>query len=68
MSALASRFVADLRSDSPFAVGDVVATGTNSHPKYRLIAVTDDRAWIRDIQHGTDHVVPVDLCRKVGDE
>jgi len=48
-------------------VGGLVRTGENSHPQFHIIAIAADRAWIRDIQHGTDHVVPVDLCRKIGD-
>ena len=47
------------------AVGDVVRTGENSHPQFRVIAVTEDRAWIRDLQYGADHIVPVDRCRKI---
>lgn len=47
------------------AVGDVVRTGDNFHPHYHVIAVAEDRAWIRDIQHSVDHIVPIDRCRKV---
>ena len=65
MSGLARQSIADLRSDVHVAVGDAVSTGENVRPLYRVIAVTEDRAWIRDIQHGTDHVVPVDRCRKI---
>jgi hypothetical protein len=46
-------------------IGDLVRTGGNLHPHYRVIALTEDRAWIRDIQHGTDHIVPLDRCTKV---
>lgn len=46
-------------------VGDLIHTGANCHPKYQVIAVAGDRAWIRDIQHGADHVVPVQQCRKL---
>jgi hypothetical protein len=45
--------------------GDLVRTGENFHPHYHVIALTDDRAWIRDAQHGTDHVVPIDRCAKI---
>ena len=48
-------------------VGDVVRTGNNFHPHYRVIAVTGDRAWIRDIQYGSDHVVPIDRCQAIED-
>jgi hypothetical protein len=48
----------------PIRAIDVVRTGDNAHPLYRVIAVYGDRAWLRDIQHGTDHVVPVARLRK----
>ena len=47
------------------SVGDVVRTGENFHPHYRVIALSEDRAWIRDTQHGTDHVVPLDRCCQI---
>jgi hypothetical protein len=50
---------------SSVAVGDVIRTGENFHPHYRVIALTEDRAWIRDTQHGTDHIVPRDRCNRV---
>ena len=45
--------------------GDIVRTSANSHPQYRVVAVAADRAWLRDIQHATDHIVPIDRCRKI---
>jgi hypothetical protein len=67
VSALAWRSPTDLLGEtSPhFAIGDVVRTGENFHPHYHVIALTSDRAWIRDAQHGTDHVVPLDRCNKL---
>jgi hypothetical protein len=47
------------------AVGDVIRTGDNFHPHYRVIALTEDRVWIRDTQHGTDHIVPLDRCNRI---
>jgi hypothetical protein len=47
------------------SVGDLVRTGANLHPHYRVIAITDDRAWIRDVQSGADHVVPIARCGKI---
>lgn len=40
-------------------------TSDNLHPQFKVIAVTDDRAWIRDTQYGADHVVPIDQCRRI---
>ena len=67
MSAVALRSRANvLRGETAhISVGDLIRTGENFHPHYEVIAITDDRAWVRDTQHGTDHVVPIDTCRRV---
>jgi len=67
VSRLAWRSPADLLSGATecISVGDMIRTGENFHPHYHVIAVTDDRAWIRDTQHGTDHIIPIDRCRRV---
>ena len=67
MSALAWRSPADLLGNSiaQVSAGDVVRTGENFHPYYQVVALTADRAWIRDTQHGTDHVVPIDRCHRI---
>jgi hypothetical protein len=43
----------------------VVRTGANFHPHYQVIALAEDRAWIRDTQHGTDHVIPLGRCQRL---
>ena len=48
----------------PVAPGDVVRTGPNRHPLYRVIAVYEDRAWIRGVAKGRDHIVPLRRLRK----
>ncbi len=67
MSARAWRSPADFRSElaPSIAAGDLVRTGENLHPHYRVIALSGDRAWIRDVQYGTDHVVPLGRCRRI---
>ena len=65
MSALAWRSPTDLLGATLPGVGDLVRTGENFHPHFHVIALTEDRAWIRDTQHGTDHIVPIDRCRTV---
>jgi hypothetical protein len=67
VSGLAWRSLADIRSEPvlPVKVGDLIRTGENFHPHYHVIALTEDRAWIRDTQHGTDHVVLIDRCRRL---
>jgi hypothetical protein len=46
-------------------VGDLVRTGENLYPHYEVIAVSEDRAWVRDIQYGTDQIVPVERCNMI---
>lgn len=67
MSVLAWRSPTDRREEetSHVSVGDLIRTGENFHPHYEVIAMTKDRAWIRNTQHGTDHVVPIDRCRRI---
>jgi hypothetical protein len=67
VSALAWHSPTDLlgQTTRPVTVGDAVRTGENFHPHYQVIALTEDRAWIRDTQHGTDHVVPLDRCTRL---
>jgi len=67
VSALTWRSPNDLLGEATafVAVGDVIRTGENFHPHYRVIALTEDRAWIRDTQHGTDHIVPLACCNRV---
>lgn len=66
MSAAAWCAPADLLGETRanVSIGDFVRTGENFHPYYHIIALADDRAWIRDTQHGTDHVVPIKRCSK----
>ena len=66
MTGLAWRSPEDAPSHSSRAtVGDIVRTGENFHPHYRVIAVSADRAWIRDVQRGTDHVIPISRCQRL---
>jgi len=64
VSAVAWRSAA-LRENASVAIGDLVRTGDNIHPQFHVIALTDDRAWIRDTQHGADHIVPIHRCRRI---
>ena len=67
MSALAWKSPADLLGEqtAQVAVGDLIRTGENFHPHYHVVAVTEDRVWIRDTQYGSDHIVPIDRCRRI---
>jgi hypothetical protein len=48
-------------------VGSVCVTGENSRPRFRVIALVDDRAWIRDVETGQDSVVASGHCHAVPD-
>jgi hypothetical protein len=66
VSALASRSPAELPGEVQFVdVGDLVRTGENFHPHFHVIALTHDKAWIREVQHGTDCIVPIERCRRI---
>lgn len=67
MSSLARRSLANVcgEPELPVRVGDLIRTGGNSHPHFRVIALAEDRAWVRDTQHGTDHIVPLSRCRRI---
>jgi len=46
-------------------VGDLVRTGPNLYPHYEVIAVHGDKAWVRNVQSGTDHLAFLARCRKI---
>jgi hypothetical protein len=68
VTAPAWRSPADLRGElaPSIAAGDQIRTGEEFHPHYQLIALSEDKAWIRDLQHGTDHIIPIDRCPEIG--
>jgi hypothetical protein len=47
------------------AEGDMVSTGSNAGPFFRVLAVNDNRAWLRNVSNGMDGIVDVARCRKV---
>ena len=66
MSGLAWSSPADLLGETAECnrAGDMIRAGDNRHPHYHVIAVTQDRAWIRDTRHGTDHIISIERCRQ----
>ena len=55
----------DREYDEDIQVGDVVRTGANLHPHFEVVAVHGDKAWVRDLQNGSDHLALVSRCRKI---
>ncbi len=45
--------------------GDLVRSGANLFPYFKVIAVNDDKAWVRDAQTGADHLMLLSRCRKM---
>jgi len=45
--------------------GDIVRTGPNLYPHFEVVAVHGDKAWVRNLQNGADHLALVSRCRKI---
>ncbi|HEV7121539.1 MAG TPA: hypothetical protein VGN56_01780 [Candidatus Paceibacterota bacterium] len=45
--------------------GDLVRTGTNLFPHFEVLAVHGDKAWVRNITDGSDHLAFTSRCRKI---
>ncbi len=45
--------------------GDLVSTGPNLFPYFKVIAVSGETAWVRDVQSGGDGLTALSRCRKV---
>jgi hypothetical protein len=46
-------------------VGDLVRTGPNLYPHFEVVAVHADKAWVRNVQNGSDHLAMLSRCRKI---
>ena len=46
----------DWASVTPIAVGDRVSTEAGGLPIFEVQRIAGDRAWLRDVQTGRDHV------------
>jgi hypothetical protein len=51
--------------DETIVAGDLVRTGPNLFPHYDVLAVHGDKAWVRNVSNGTDHLALVSRCRRV---
>jgi hypothetical protein len=45
--------------------GDLVRTGPNLFPHFEVVAVHGEKAWVRNVQTGADHLAFVSRCRKI---
>jgi len=46
-------------------VGDLVRTGANLFPHYEILAIHGEKAWVRNVLNGTDHLAQLARCRKI---
>lgn len=51
--------------DEEIASGDLVRTGPNLFPHFVVLAVHDDKAWVRNTSNGSDHLALLSRCRKI---
>jgi hypothetical protein len=51
--------------DDDIQAGDLVRTGPNLFPHYRVVAVNGDMAWVRDVQTGRDGLTQLKRCRRI---
>lgn len=55
----------DSDCEDDLQVGDLVRSGPNLYPHFEVIAVSGDKAWVRDVQTGADHLALLSRCRKL---
>ena len=51
--------------EEQITAGDLVRTGPNHFPYFEVVAVHGDKAWVRNVQNGSDHLALVSRCRKI---
>jgi len=51
--------------DEEISPGDIVRTGPNLFPHFEVLAVHGEKAWVRNISDGADHLALISRCRKI---
>ena len=51
--------------DEEIRPGDLVRTGVNLFPHFEVVAVHGDKAWVRNVVNGSDHLALVSRCRRI---
>jgi hypothetical protein len=44
-------------------VGDLISADAGGLPVYRVLALADRRAWVRDDRDASDHILPIGQFR-----
>ncbi len=55
----------DREYEEEILVGDLVRTGANLFPHFEVLAVHGDKAWVRNVANGADHLALISRCRKI---
>jgi hypothetical protein len=55
----------DHDDQEPIEPGDLVRTGPNLYPHFSVVAVSGEKAWVRNVQTGVDGITALARCRKV---
>ncbi len=57
----------DLAAPDALRVGDVVSAAAGGLPAYRVVALADQQAWVRDDDHAAIRLLPISrLHWKIG--
>ncbi|MFL5295779.1 MAG: hypothetical protein ACJ798_05285 [Phenylobacterium sp.] len=51
--------------EEEISVGDLIRTGPNLFPHFEVLAVHGEKAWVRNVSDGADHLALVSRCRKI---
>jgi hypothetical protein len=55
----------DREYEEEIRAGDLVRTGVNLFPHFEVVAVHGDKAWVRNVTNGADHLALLSRCRKI---
>lgn len=56
----------DQNDRAQIAIGDVVCTSPDRLLRFTVLAVRGDKAWVRDLDSGSDHLAATSRCRRIG--
>ena len=45
--------------------GRITAALSQTYPHFEVVAVHGDKAWVRNVLNGTDHLALLSRCRKI---
>jgi hypothetical protein len=51
--------------DAAVGVGDQVRIGPSLLPHFEVLAVRGDKAWVRNLSDGSDHLALTERCRRI---